>query len=124
MNVLSVASLAAAVIAWISYMPVAKIPGVRRTMWPTWAIFVISMWLALAAFATKPDAYAIAGLALFGLFIVSFFLFLKLPGGAGRPQAGQTIPHFEVKAENGQTLSADDYTGKGPLLLVFFRGFW
>jgi hypothetical protein len=125
MNVLSITSLVISFLAAISYVPVAKIPGVRQTMWPTWALFMLSAGVAGAAMMLeKVNGIAISTLLLFVFFAISYFLFLRIPRVAGRPKAGEVIPRFQVQAETGQTLSPDDFAGKGPLLLIFFRGFW
>ena len=125
MYVLSITSLILSVLAGISYVPVAKIPGVRGTMWPTWALFVLSAAVAIAAMVlVKPDAFAISTLVLFVLFAISYLVVLRIPRVEGRPQEGQIIPRFTVQTEKGTTISPDDFAGKGPLLLIFFRGFW
>ena len=40
-------------------------------------------------------------------------------------QPGEPAPHFELPAATGDgTVSLEDYRGKSPLLLAFFRGLY
>ena len=129
MNAISLISLIISVLAVVSYVPVAKVPRLRRNMWPTWMLFFASIAIASIPLvhgkdAPHLDAFQVSTYALFVLYVISYFLILRVPRQTGRPQVGSTVPHFTLIDENGAKISADDFVGKGPLLLVFFRGFW
>lgn len=117
-------------LAWASYIPVAKSPKLRHTMWPTWAMQGGALLLAAYALLTRPlqfDLYQILALVALGLvagFVFVFATTLRIPQAVGRPEEGKTLPHLSLISESGGSISPDDYSGKGPLLLVFFRGFW
>ena len=127
---LAVLLLAFSLLGWLSYLIVAKIPAMRRNMWPMWVIFDTSVVMALIALfqygtqAGPISAAATATCASFALFVLVYVLVLRVPPAKGRPQAGELLPAFVIKGEDGSLISADDYVGKGPVLLVFFRGFW
>ena len=130
MTPLSVSSLVLAILGWVTYVPVAKTPGLRKTLWPTRALFVLALVLvgisAINAGPADPklDAVGIATCVLCGLFAVAFVVMLRVPKAPGRPEAGKPLPFFQVTSEEGKQVSPDGYARKGPVLLVFFRGFW
>jgi peroxiredoxin len=37
---------------------------------------------------------------------------------------GQRFPDFEFVDHDGQTVKLSQYTGKFPLILSFYRGYW
>jgi hypothetical protein len=117
-------------LAWASYFWINKVPSLRRTMWPLWALFLIACAVAGAALATKKvapgldESLALGTLANFACFLIVYFAMMRTPRAAGRPKVGETLPRFALADESGRMVSPDDYAGKGPLLLVFFRGFW
>jgi len=37
---------------------------------------------------------------------------------------GTQAPDFSVSASDGRTVSLDDFRGRQPVLLVFYRGWW
>ena len=60
----------------------------------------------------------------FGLFLLVFFLMLLIPKSAGRPQVDQPLPEFDVLFADGKRYAPLAMAHGGPVLLVFFRGFW
>jgi len=123
-------SLIISFLGWFSYVPVAKIPKFRRTLWPTRLLFYLSLIPAVAA-AILPTDDAPRNLLLvsatcisFALFTLSFYTALKLPVAACRPETGKLLPDFEVIGEDGKPFSPNKFASRGPLLLVFFLGFW
>jgi tellurite resistance protein TehA-like permease len=130
MTNLALMGLLLSLLGWASYIPVSKTPALRHNMWPMWAMLFISVVLAAVAVAGCQPLTSVVGglagatLALFFLFVAAYFAALRVPRSAGRPEIGKLLPSFSVVAENGQNISPDHYVGKGPLLLVFFRGFW
>jgi hypothetical protein len=128
---LALAGFVLSILGWASYVPVAKSPALRRNMWPTWLILTVATLLALAAVIAEPPPkeFKTAGVAavtfvFYIFFIIAYFTALRIPQSTGRPEAGKMLPSISVLAETGQNISPDDFAGKGPVLLVFFRGFW
>ncbi|HYF52125.1 MAG TPA: hypothetical protein VEJ63_22130 [Planctomycetota bacterium] len=117
-------------VAWASYIPVAKSPKLRHSMWPTWVLQAIALALAAFALLAQPRVVAlpmilgIVALASVALFVLVYATALRIPQSQGRPEEGKSLPHLSLVSETGAAISPDDYSGKGPLLMVFFRGFW
>ncbi len=135
MNTLAVLSLVTALLAWVSIRFVLKSPALRRTMWPVWLLHLLSAALfsiwAVAALALYPDSIlsggglcAIFTLASFVLFLIVYLVALRMPPTEGRPEIGSPLPHFLVTVDDGIQLSPRELLGKGPSMIVFFRGFW
>ncbi len=130
MTPLAISAFILSVLGWASYAPVAKIPFLRSTMWPTWAIIVAAAIMGGVAVALeKSIEFATLGPAaaswiLLFLFVVAYTTVLRIPVAPGRPEVGKRIVPFKVIGETGDPVSPQDYQGRGPLLLVFFRGFW
>ncbi|HYG78561.1 MAG TPA: hypothetical protein VEK08_26415 [Planctomycetota bacterium] len=125
----SVFALALAIIAWASYVPVAKSPALRRTMWPTLALMALAAAITLVIIASRQspgraNAYDYSTLGVTLLFLIVYVFVMRVPKSEKRLQPGARMPLIELPAENGAAFSTAAYQGKGPLLLVFFRGFW
>lgn len=126
----AVFSLLLALGGWASYMPLVSMTGYRATMWPMFALLAAALVLALYAFkhATAPALIArlISGVAAVLCLAMApvFFLMLRVPQPAGRPIVGSPAPGVNVTNEFGDKLFTGSFTGDGPLLLVFYRGFW
>jgi len=127
---LGVLSFVLTFVAWASYIPVAKSPKLRHSMWPTWLLQTLALGLAAAALLREPMTFnaphvmAIVTLASVAAFVLVFATALRIPQSIGRPEQGKALPHLSLVSESGKSISPDDFSGKGPLLLVFFRGFW
>jgi hypothetical protein len=130
MPLISGAALVISFLGWVSYLPVAKSPRLRRTLWPTRAMQYVAIAVACLAFAVPTDDPPMNLLLVsltclsFSLFLLAYHFALKLPVATGRPEVGKLLPAFELTDEDGKTFTSDQFTNKGPLLLVFFRGFW
>jgi tellurite resistance protein TehA-like permease len=125
-------ALVVSLIAWASYVPVAKTPALRSTMWPTWLLQIVALGLGITALVQMangavdlaPMIMAAIAIANFVGFIFIFMTVLKIPTAPGRPEVGKRIQHVTLTSETGAQISPDDFQGKGPVLLIFFRGFW
>lgn len=131
MRTQALASLILALVGWASYLPLSKHLAYRATLWPMWSLLALAAVLGVAALRGKEQAtwfnrgIACAGLLLALLAIPAFLLIFRVPGEAGRPQAGQPLPYIRVISEfQDEGLSSQAFAGNSPLLLVFFRGFW
>lgn len=126
----AILSLILAFAGWASYLPLSKYPSYRATMWPMVLIIAVALVLAVSAFskATEPKLATriIAGVAgaVAVLFIPAYFFMLRVPAQGGRPQVGQKMPGINVVNEYGDKLYTASFATHGPLMLVFFRGFW
>ncbi|MCW8131096.1 MAG: hypothetical protein KIS92_12175 [Planctomycetota bacterium] len=126
----AILSLLLAIGGWASYVPLSKSPSYRATMWPMFLAVGLALVLAVYAFskATKPvlATRIVAGLAAVVslLLVPAYFTMLRVPAETGRPLAGQKMPGVNLVNEYGDKLFTGSFTNNGPLLLVFFRGFW
>jgi hypothetical protein len=129
MELLGIAGFALTVFGWVLYPVANKVPALRRTMWPLWVAFGCGVALAAGASAAAGigDESVRRWLLAAGIngacFLAVYMLVFRTPRAAGRPVVGQALPIFSLAGEHGP-FSPEDYSGKGPLLLVFFRGFW
>ena len=130
--VLAWAACGVSFVAWASYWPVSKVPSLRKSMWPTWALFALSLPPALGAVALEISGgvssaamfAVLATLVSFGFFVLVFLLMLLIPRSAGRPQVDRALPEFDVLCADGLSRSPLALVPGGPVLIVFFRGFW
>ncbi|MBX3394986.1 MAG: redoxin domain-containing protein [Phycisphaerae bacterium] len=49
---------------------------------------------------------------------------MRLPPPSRAWAVGEEVPDFTLPDQDGRQVSLADYRGKGPVLLVFYRGFW
>jgi hypothetical protein len=130
MNPLSAGAFVFSLLAWASYIPVSKSPRLRRTMWPTVVLIVLALLgdiaivLSRASGSDRITALDIVTWITAALFVPVYFFALRVPRSGRRPQAGGTLPVVSFIAEDGQAISSAQFIQRGPLLLVFFRGFW
>jgi cytochrome oxidase Cu insertion factor (SCO1/SenC/PrrC family) len=74
------------------------------------------------SWVTIPSAgvSAIVGLGL----ILSLFVLLKLPPAGAVAATADTLPDFTLPNQDGRAVTLSSYRGKGPVLVVFYRGHW
>jgi Na+/proline symporter len=94
---------------------------------PAFPIMLVGVVFAIMAVARRPGI--LSGLTVLvsgGLSgLLGFFLFgYHLPAGQSVASVGGLAPDFALASHDGQTVRLSDFRGKGPLLLVFYRGFW
>ena len=130
MNPLSFAAFIFSMLAWASYIPVSKSPRLRRTMWPTVLLIALALLGDIAIVLLRaPDTDRVTALDIVtwitaALFVPVYFLALRVPRSGQRPQSGAALPSVSFIAEDGKTIATSELVQRGPLLLVFFRGFW
>lgn len=129
MNTPSLAILIFTLLAWASYVPVSKSPRLRRTMWPTILMLGLALIAELGLIFSRPGPEHITGLdigtlILIGIFVPVYFLALRMPASVLRLQPGQPLPAVSFHTGDGRSISSAEWTRHGPLLLVFYRGFW
>ncbi|UCG34546.1 MAG: redoxin domain-containing protein [Phycisphaerales bacterium] len=57
-------------------------------------------------------------------FIGALFGLLRLPAAPQAPPARAAAPDFTLPDQNGNPVTLSSFRGRGPVLLVFYRGFW
>lgn len=116
-----------------SYMALLEVPSIRRYAIPNLLLMIAGCLIALRTATKRPRwpgvlaSLATVGVTLF--FFASTYLLFALP----QPQQKQieTIaavdadaPAFVLPDQDGDSVAIADYWGKGPVLLVFYRGHW
>ena len=130
MDRFSAAIFVFAMLAWASYIPVSKSPRLRHTMWPTLALLAIALITELAVIVMRRpgeervSALDAANLIVILLFAPIYFFALRVPNSSGRPKPGSQLPPVVFLDDSAKPLPAIEMAQRGPLLLVFFRGFW
>jgi hypothetical protein len=124
---LMLAALLCVVGGFGSYYGLMANDFVRRTGVPAFPIMVAGCIVAIMAVARRPGVLTgVTLLACLGAtgFVGKFLYTPNLPGSQSLPAIGDTAPGFELTAHDGRTVRLSDYRGQGPVLLVFYRGFW
>ena len=117
-----------------SYMAFLGIPWVRETAAPNMAAMLLGVGVAVYAATRRPRwpglvatvlTVGMTGLFVFGVFIASVLPRpqVSLPAEALEVAAGSPFD-FALPDHTGRTVRLSDFHGKGPVLLVFYRGFW
>ena len=70
-------------------------------------------------------ALGIVSVVVLGFFLsYTFYLSAQLPASRGAPKVGEPAPDFTLPDQNGKPVKLSDSRSAGPLLLVFYRGYW
>jgi hypothetical protein len=102
-------------------------PRMRATGAPAWVL--IGAGVLLAWFGWRSDrrvrvlGVAIITTLLLAGFVWSFFVFAALPGVEAAREL-EHAPDFTLPDAQGESVHLYEVLGKGPVLLVFFRGWW
>jgi hypothetical protein len=119
--------LALAVAAPIAYALALPYPLMRSTGLPAWILIVAGFWIAWRVAAddtrlrTRVPAWITALFA--ALFVVGFFWWAELPNSS-RAAALTRIDDFTLPDQDGHAVSLAELRERGPVLLVFYRGYW
>ncbi len=126
--VLGVTGLVLAVGGFASYFALLADATVRATAWPTFTMLSVGAALGVAAVRRRRRWWTVAlGTADVGaavLFVYLFFIEFSLPVAAAKPAAADPAPTFSLPDEHGTPVALADFRGRGPVLLVFYRGHW
>ncbi|MCG3128783.1 MAG: hypothetical protein CHACPFDD_03675 [Phycisphaerae bacterium] len=110
------------------YVALLGVPLLRSTGLPAFVIMGAAAIAGVLAVRRDrrlfPRLLALGNLALLGIFTFSFFWVWALPLPAETATALQVAPEFELPDESGRIVSLKDARRGGPVLLVFYRGFW
>jgi hypothetical protein len=113
----------AAAPAWLATLDQ---PLLRKSGAAAWLLLAVGLVLAFSAMREAKRAWAggvfalcaaLAGLVIWGAAVPA-----RVPGAKAGALA--QAPDFELESTDGKRLSPADWRGKGPVLLVFFRGCW
>lgn len=113
----------------ISYALLIGHPWVRSTAIPNFSLMLagigLGVWAAVRAGGGWPTWVAASSVAMTGFFTFAFVVMFRLPSSpATGTEVGDPAPDFAVANQEGQPISLFDFRGRGPVLLVFYRGFW
>ncbi len=112
----------------LSYVLLLDVPWIRATAIPNVALTVLGLALSLYALLRTRAALvviaAVASLLVGGGFLASVFILMDLPAPAHSWTGGRPVPDFELPNQNGERVRLSSFVGRGPVLLVFYRGHW
>lgn len=124
---LAVASLLLTLIGLISYYFLLPHPWSRATGIPSFAMLAIAGALGLAAARCdrrrRIVAVAVVNVTLAVLFVLGFFVLSAVPADQGFAELA-VAPDFALPDHLGKPVQLREALTGGPVLLVFYRGFW
>jgi hypothetical protein len=126
-GILAVGAAALTVAAIASYPPLMDVAWIRSTGAPVWIGFALAAGLAVLAIRRDRRIWVrgIAGLTLalivFG--VVAFFGLARLPRTSAL-DVDVMAPEVSVVDHRGEPVALREASRDGPILLVFYRGFW
>ncbi len=110
----------------LSYFALVQVPWFRSG-WPNLVIIVVGTGLGIYA-ATRgtvlPKVLAGFDVVLLLLFVFALTVAFRLPAATAAPQTAALAPDFSLPDHTGTLLGLGSFRGKGPVLLVFYRGHW
>lgn len=120
--------LAMSAVGGVSYFLLIGVPWIRSTALPNTILAVSGLVFSLIALVRKRTWVTIGAGTLSTLlsvgFLVSIFVLMRLPSDAHVVAIGKEAPDFAIPNQYGQTVRLSSFKGKGPVLLVFYRGHW
>ena len=112
----------------ISYFLLIGVPWIRSTALPNTILAVAGLLFSIIAVARKRTLVTIGAGTLSGLlslgFLVSVHVLMRLPTSGDVIAVSQDARDFALPNQYGETVQLSSYEGKGPVLLVFYRGHW
>lgn len=111
-----------------SYMALLLNATIRATAWPTFAMLALAVGLAVAALRVRRRwwtlAVAVVTPLVAGSFVYAFFVGMGLPEAEAGPEPGDVAPNFTLMDHTLMPVTLATHRGRGPVLLVFYRGHW
>ncbi len=112
----------------VSYFLLLTVPWIRNYAVPNIALVIIGTALCFRAVSKKRSKLVISGTVLSSLvavgFLLSLFVLMRLPAPQKSFAVGDELPDFTLPNQDERDVTLSDYRGRGPVLLVFYRGFW
>jgi len=125
---LAISGLALVLAGPISYALLLRVPWVRSTAAPNLALVAVGLALGLIAAVRARHGWPVwlaAGDVLLTLmFVGALFGLFRLPAPSQVPGEQAPAPDFTLPDQDGQPVTLSSFRGKGPVLLVFYRGHW
>lgn len=120
--------LALSAVGGISYFLLMNIPWIRSTALPNTILAVAGLVFSVIALARKRTWVTICAgtlsLMISGGFLASVHVLMRLPADQHVVAVGKTAPDFAIPNQYGRTVQLSALRGRGPILLVFYRGHW
>ena len=113
----------------LAFLALIDSPYVRTTGQPSATLMCLGAVLSLIGLRFRPRWPGIIAsvlcVAMAGTFVWQLY-FVRLPSPAPLPQAAKTAGglDFSLRDSAGKTWRLSDFRDKGPVLVVFYRGFW
>jgi hypothetical protein len=111
----------------VVYSLAIDMPWIRSSGAPAFALIIIGVTISFVAVNRRPrlatKIMACLNSAFLVLFGYMFYFMLAVPESP-KFDGLKTAPDFSLKDENNSAVSLADARSSGPVLLVFYRGFW
>jgi cytochrome oxidase Cu insertion factor (SCO1/SenC/PrrC family) len=111
--------------AWVTDVALLEVPSIRNGWWSLLFFLVPAGFLVLAWSRDQKGKLGAAATAVFvlgvGGYVVSRTAFGRV-SGTPAVAVGQKAPDFELKDQDGNAVELSDFTKRGRVVLVFFRG--
>ena len=120
--------VALVLIGGISYWFLMDVPWIRSAAIPNTVLIVVGLALCGAALWQQRSGLTIAAAILGGLvgggFLISLFVLMQLPPPERNWSGRDEAPDFTLPNQDGRPVTLSSFRGRGPVLLVFYRGHW
>ena len=111
--------------AWVADILLLSVPAFRNGWW-TLALFAFPAALIVLAWGGEENKKLRVGAAVFFVVLLGGWIGLrfsgKLPDTAPTVGVGDRAPDFILKNKDGEHVRLSDFTDKGRVVLIFFRG--
>jgi hypothetical protein len=100
---------------------------IRRTGLPSLIIMTIGTGagIRLAIKHRSALGYFLSAVSVGVTGVFVFYLYVvRLPSPEAAPDVGEPAPGFTLPDHRGESVALRDFRGRGPVLLVFYRGVW
>ena len=111
----------------ISYALLLRVPWIRATAAPNLALAAVGLILGVVAASRAGHgwpAWLAAGDVLLTLMFGRTLRLSNLDRPSKVPADQATAPDFTLPDQDGRPVTLSSFRGKGPVLLVFYRGHW
>jgi hypothetical protein len=111
-----------------TYVPLLDVPWIRSTAAPNLAAMILGTALGILGAARLrrrwPWILAVGESLMTLLFIGGIFGLMRLPAAPDALPVRAAAPDFTLPDQDGKPVTLSSFRSRGPVLLVFYRGFW